>query len=142
MTHFLRGARGIMLKGNDLPIVLPHIVAMGLITLVVGLSASGATGPPSIEPRGASVHRREGKSAARRGGTRTVSGEGRGCFFLLHRGCGNSPRRQAAGMGMLCALTALDIVRYFFEDAFWHSCWSLDRHFPDLPSLAQELNDE
>jgi len=36
LTHFLRGARGIMLKGNDLPIVLPHIVAMGLITLVIG----------------------------------------------------------------------------------------------------------
>lgn len=39
LTHFLRGARGVMLKGSDLPIMLPHILAMGLITLVVGYVA-------------------------------------------------------------------------------------------------------
>jgi len=35
LTHFLRAVRGIMLKGNDLPLILPHLWPIALFVLAV-----------------------------------------------------------------------------------------------------------
>ena len=39
LTHFLRAVRGIMLKGSDLVLVLPHLWPVVLFLLVIGTLA-------------------------------------------------------------------------------------------------------
>jgi len=39
LTHFLRAVRGIMLKGNDLPLILPHLWPIALFVLAVATLA-------------------------------------------------------------------------------------------------------
>lgn len=39
LTHFLRAVRGIMLKGNDLPMVLPHLWPVAAFLLAIGAAA-------------------------------------------------------------------------------------------------------